>query len=396
MKRKQKEEKKQQSQMTQSLADVSDRIRTEVKKSALNARDRYDYEKLCVQRPGLLPCSYEEDREDLYFSYNTKGKKPFTFIKKENREKKYQLLINFALLAELLDSYKLSFGEDNLWYDENYMLYLQERDIYARGEKPDRDEFLIIYKSFVAGVLGSKYSVSQILESGLEICKGEKWFSPVYECATVEEVANVIRNAKINFETQKKEHLKEVRKSSYLVWRIVAVIGTVGFLACGIWAGCHFTQTLPEQNDILAANRAYIKSDYLNCIESLREMEPEEMDADTLYILAVSYASAESFRKDEMQTIISNLSPNSDPKALEYWIRIGRLETRKAEEIALSLSDDKLLIYAYMKEADDLENDTSIDGETKKERLDKLETEINKLGEKYETDAESSEEVVEQ
>lgn len=74
----------------------------------------------------------------------------------------------------------------------------------------------------------------------------------------------------------------------------------------------------------------------------------------------------------------------SEAKILEYWIRIGRLETKKAEEIALSLSDDKLLIYAYMKEADDLENNTKIDGSKKKQRLDELESQIEKLGDKYE------------
>nr|WP_294494296.1 type VII secretion protein EssB/YukC [uncultured Mediterraneibacter sp.] len=386
MKGQQKDRKKQEQQNTAAAGTAERYIRTEVKKSALNARDRYDYEKLCIHRDGLLPCSYEEDREDLYFSYDTRGMKPFNSIKGEAREKKYQLLINFALLGKLLDSYKLSFREDNLYYDENYMLYLKERDIYARGEKPDEARFLAAYKSFVAGVLGSKYSVSQILESGIEICKGEKWFAPVYECATSDEVADVIRSAKTDYEAKKSVQIREVGRKSYLIWRIIAVAATVGFLVCAIWAGWLFARVVPRQENLLAANRAYIQRDYLSCIENLREMEPEDMDSDTLYILAVSYASAESFRRDEMQTIISNLSPNSNPKALEYWIRIGRLETKTAEEIALSLSDDKLLIYAYMKEADDLENDTTIDGETKKERLDRLETEINKLGEKYESD----------
>lgn len=109
------------------------------------------------------------------------------------------------------------------------------------------------------------------------------------------------------------------------------------------------------------------------------------METNALYILAYSYANMESFRQDEMRTIIENLSTSSNPKTLEYWIRIGRLETKKAEEIALSLSDDKLLIYAYMKEADDLENNTQIDGDEKKSRLDELESQIEKLGDKYES-----------
>ena len=70
--------------------------------------------------------------------------------------------------------------EENLYYDVNGLLYLKDRDIYGRGEKPDDVYFLNAYKSFVAGVLGSKYSVKQIQESGIEICKEEKWFEPIY------------------------------------------------------------------------------------------------------------------------------------------------------------------------------------------------------------------------
>lgn len=178
--------------------------------------------------------------------------------------------------------------------------------------------------------------------------------------------------------------MKAVKRTPYLIGRIIAVVALVGFIAFGTYSLYLSGQVVPQQNSLLTANQAFIKKDYITCIESLRSMEPDEMDTSTLYILAISYASAESFRQNEMRTIISNLSPSSDRKTLEYWIRIGRLETKKAEEIALSLSDDKLLIYAYMKEADDLENDTAIDGEKKKERLDKLEGEIKKLGDKYE------------
>lgn len=180
----------------QEMKSESKSVRAEVKKSALNAKDEYDYRKLCADRPGLIPCSYEEDREDLYFSYKMAGKHPFSEIKSGTREMKYQLLINFAMLSELLDSYALFLREDNIYYDENYIVYIKERDIYARGEKPDENEFLAAYKSFVAGVLGSKYSVSQILDSGIEICKDEKWFGSVYACKTPEEIVEILHKAK--------------------------------------------------------------------------------------------------------------------------------------------------------------------------------------------------------
>ena len=70
--------------------------------------------------------------------------------------------------------------------------------------------------SFVAGVLGSKYSVKQIQESGIEICKEEKWFEPIYNCQTVEEIADVLRNVKKDYVTEQSQQMQKVKKSTYL------------------------------------------------------------------------------------------------------------------------------------------------------------------------------------
>lgn len=363
-------------------------LKEEVKKSAIHAKDSYDYKKLCVERQGLLSCYYEEDREDLYFYYNTKGMTPFTHINTETREVKYQILINFSKLSELQSDFVLKLSENNLYYDENGLIYLKERDIYGRGEKKDDHYFLNAYKSFVAGVLGSKYTVAQIQQSGIEICKDEKWFEPIYNCKTTQEIADILRKVKRDYLAEQRQQMQSVKKSTYFVWRIVAILALVGTLVGGGYATYLAVKTVPKQQRLLAANESFIQKDYRTCVDSLRELDPSEMEKDTLYILAYAYASMESFRQDEMRNIIDSLSPSSNSKILEYWIRIGRLETKKAEEIALSLSDDKLLIYAYMKEADDLENNTQINGSKKKQRLDELEGQIEKLGNKYEPEKE--------
>lgn len=365
-------------------------LKEEIKKSSMHAKDSYDYKKLCVDRRGLLPCKYEEDREDLYFYYDIERMSPFQDIKVESREKKYQVLINFCLLKELQTDFVLKLTVDNLYYDENGLLYLKERDIYGRGEKPSDLQFVNAYKSFVAGVLGSKYSVTQIQESGIEICREEKWFEPIYRCETSEEIADILRKVREDYFLEQKREMQNVKKSTYSIWRIVAIITLIGTLLGGGYATYLSIKTVPEQKQLLAANEAFIQKDYRTCVDSLRNVEPSEMEKNTLYILAYSYANMESFRQDEMRNIIDNLSISSNSKILEYWIQIGRLETKKAEEIALSLSDDKLLIYAYMKEADDLENNTQIDGSEKKQRLDELEGQIEKLGDKYEPQEEEN------
>ena len=50
---------------------------------------------------------------------------PFTQVKSESREKKYQILINFSKLKELQADFLLKLTEENLYYDENGLLYLK-------------------------------------------------------------------------------------------------------------------------------------------------------------------------------------------------------------------------------------------------------------------------------
>ena len=62
-------------------------LKEEIKKSSMHAKDSYDYKKLCVDRRGLLPCKYEEDREDLYFYYDRKNESLSRYKSRITREK---------------------------------------------------------------------------------------------------------------------------------------------------------------------------------------------------------------------------------------------------------------------------------------------------------------------
>lgn len=366
-------------------------IEETIKKSMMNARNRLDYQKLVYSMSGLLPCAYEERLEEVTFRYQIKGKKLLHEIEEEDKEHIYQLLINFYCLWDTLQNYKISFQPDNLYYDENYILYAKSRDIYGSGQKPDGKEFLEVYQSMVGGLLSSRYSIEQIQESGLNVLKNEKGFEAVCESKSAEELVSFLRVKKKELIAKRKESLREVRKSAYMRWRMAAILFAVFSVGCGAYSIYASQMEIPRQQAVIAANQAYIANDYVACIDRLKAMEPDKMDRNTKYILAVAYANSESFKREEIETIVEKLTPSSNEKELNYWIYLGRLEVEKAEDLALSLSDDKLLIYAYMKESDLLESNTNISGEEKKERLDKLEQEITKLGKKYEKAEETDE-----
>lgn len=123
--------------------------------------------------------------------------------------------------------------------------------------------------------------------------------------------------------------------------------------------------------------------DYVGCIDSLADVKIEQMDTYTKYILAVSYAKGEVLEKEELQNVISNISMYANEVELEYWIALGRSGYAQAEDMAKALSDDKLLIYAYMKEMNYLEANFQMNGEEKQNRINELSNSITEIGKKY-------------
>lgn len=362
-----------------------------VKKSSMNAKDNFDYQKLTYPTHGFLNSTFVEKTEEVVFTYEVEGKYPLSDIQKETTEKKFRFLINFAALYSSVEDYCVELTEENVYYDENYMPFIMRRDIYAPGKHPEKERFMEDYKCFAGGLLSKKYTIGQLKKSGLAILNKDSRFQKICASREINELADELRSMKKSAEVKQEKEKRTVSKSAYAVWRTVAIAAVIGTLSCGAYTLYASRQVIPAQKAQIAANQNFIKKDYIAAVDSMNQYDTADMDAETKYILAYSYAVSESFKKEEIETITARLSPNSNEKELEYWIYLGRLNVKKAQEIALSLSDDKLLIYAYMKEADLLESDTAVSGENKKARLDTLEKEIQSLGDKYQQAEESTE-----
>lgn len=353
------------------------------RKSTLSAEDTFDYMKLTMKVQGLVPCTFEETLEEVMFVYDVKELSPISHMKQEPEERKLQFLINFAKLYSIFTQYAVILNEKNLYYDENLMPLVKSRDIYGREHEAVDSEFLYSYKCIVGGILNKKYSVTQVLDSGLEILAKDKTVQEIITVKDVETLVQILKEKKDVYLKKKSEEIREVSRRRYLVWRAMAIVMLMIGLISGGMAIYYGAIRIPIEESLVKANERFITKDYVGCIDSIKAIEVENMDIHTKYILAVSYASTESFKKEEISNIVSKLSINTNEKELEYWICLGRLDVRQAQNLALTLSDDKLLIYAYMKEIDILENDTNMDGEEKKARLDTLNNEIQALGKKY-------------
>jgi len=357
-----------------------------IKKSTLGAKGHFDYEKLVYTMPCFLPCTYEEGLEEVVFTYDITGMKPASELKQEEKEVQYQFLINFHIMESLLETYKISLTEENLYYDENFLPYIKHRDLYNKGEGKEDGMFLVIYKIFIGGILSKKYGLKTLQESGLKLLKQEAAFKEFYEAATVGELTDALRRRKNEYQQRIQSTTVRVKKRTHQVKTIVSIGASILFAAAAVYLGYVSVKVMPFQDKVIEAYQGYTANDYVKCIDSMKEIQPAQMDTSTKYILAIAYAKSESLKKDEMEDIIEKLSLSSNEKELEYWIHLGRLEAQEAQSLAKALSNDKLLIYAYMRELNYLESSTTIEGEEKESRISQLEQNIKSLGEKYSTD----------
>lgn len=360
------------------------------KKSELNAKSGFDYEKLIHNSINFVPCSYQEKEEEIVFNYECSHLICSNNLKREDRLNQFQFLVNFFSLYDLYVEYKIFFATSNIYYDENYIPYIKERDLYGEGEKPDESYFLFIYKTFVGAVLGNKYTVAQLQDSGLEILEQEPELKIYIAAKTKEELLELLRQERKKYCENQKNNTVRITKKENRVKNIVLIMAPIIIITLACLLIYYIFFLLPYQRSIIAANEAYIQKNYVACIDSMEKIDVKNMNVNAKFILAFSYAKSENLEKEEIDLLTSRLSINSNEKELEYWIYLGRLEMSMAESLAQSLSDDKLLIYAYLKELNQLQNNTTMEGEEKQARISELEDAIKTLGDKYAPEEETT------
>lgn len=357
-----------------------------VKKSELKAKDIFAYEYLMKKAQGLLPLQIEEEEEDIIMHFSLEGMHPLAELKSEEAEYRWRFVCNWYILYQTWLNYELSFDEENIYYDNNFMPYIAFRDIRMPEENTDEEIFLEEYRCLAASVLSNKYSYSQVKESGIEILKKDKKAAFVLEERNLADFYLYAKQKADEIYEDNRQNKIRLDKKKYRTRNRIAIGVLAALLAVIVYTGYQSFVILPRDKAVIKASRAYTIQNYVDCIDCLRRIKPEQMDTYTKYILAVSYAKSEALEKAELDNILDKLSIYSNEIELEYWIAIGRSVYDRAENIAQALSDDKLLIYAYMKELNYLEGNVTMDGEEKQNRMTQLSNAIIEIGKKYTTD----------
>lgn len=361
-------------------------IKEVIKKSELSAKDAFEYQWITYPESGFLQSHIEEKTEELEITYDLENRRSFTEIRKEDLPDILLVLDDIGNLKKYIEKYSFSLQPQNLFYDVHGSVKAKIRDVLSAGT--DREEqFLNSYKAAIGFALQNKYTFEDYLQGGRQLLGKEGVLGQVQSATSVEDIQKILCGEYERLKKDRREKKVLLSKNKVTILKAAAAALSVALFVTVIYIGYDRIEKEPYQRAVIELGNAYIQSDYVTCIDCMRKVRVQKMTAPQKYMLANAYVRSENLTQKQKDNILAKMTLNDTEAKLDYWIYLGRRDTQQAADIALRLSDDQLLLYAYMKEKAITEENTELTGAEKSDKLNDITKKMAPLIEKYEAEA---------
>ena len=277
----------------------------------------------------------------------------------------------------LASEYEFSMSMDNMLVDVNLMPKVMLRDAKATSGV----FFIEQYMALIGSVICPKYKHEDYLVCGNGKYGKHKILAELAELENVRDIASRLLE----------EHdwlAEETASSKRLVCKRHALAGIIAvptlatlLVAAVLFASRLYFVEVPFRDRVIAANTAYINSDFLAVQSELGEFDITDLPVEARHILSRAYVSTEALTATQRANILQGLARLTDPIIFDYWILLGRLRFAEAVDIAQRLGDDELLLFAYLKQEAFVRQDMTMPGEERMSLLSYLENNIDRLNE---------------
>lgn len=367
--------------------DTMEIVTIVVKKSSMVVREG-EYSRLSEKQDGFLACDIEEMEEELQFTYNTRHVKPLSELRKDDKLKQMVVLGNIKDVRALRSQYSFSMDPDNLYYDMKGNVYVMHKDIVSKDYSGKQEHFIEEYKSLIGYVMQRRYGYEDYLEGGQALLRKDKFLNKIYEAETVDDLLVILETQYDNIVEDRNIRYIEVKRATHKNRSIYIVLSSlmITILLGGLFY--LYFYKIEEQSNMLEVYGDYLVEDYVALIDASQTIRIENLDSRQKYVLAVAYVKSEDLTAEQKDNILTLLLPEGDEQILGYWIALGRGNLEEAENIAMQRSDNELLLYAYLKEKQQLEENTELTGTQKNEAITELQNKIDSLAEQYSVEEE--------
>ncbi|MBA4536975.1 type VII secretion protein EssB [Bacillus aquiflavi] len=316
------------------------------------------------------------------------------FFNLKNKDEKSKWIFAHQLVKKVqnhsLSRLHLVVCPENIVLDQSltpYFLHYGVKESLPPYER-DSDKLWHEVKATVAAAVDGKYTFNEYFN--------------FYKTIELSPLATKLMTAKdeeellqLIFENMKQLEKKEktlvhITKKKWNITRYIALGLFICLLPAIIYTLYSLIFLQPKQTAFVKSQEYFLKDKYSEVVSTLADYKVDDMPNVVLYELALSYVINESLTEEQREYVQTTITLQSDPQYLKYWIHIGRGSAKKALEIARTLEDRDLIVFALIKYREAVKADDKLKSEEKQEEIKKIEAEI----EEYKKQKEAEEEEV--
>lgn len=366
-------------------SDIQENMEIRVQRADMEAKTIYDFKRLEHGTVAMLPMTIKEEKETLLLCFDMEGMHSITEVQKMEKLQKLELILQVAELEKDYMRFEFQLSPENLYYDRLNRVKIKFRDITTGLYEERKEQFLKLYQALIGYIMDGSRPYEDYLSGGKELLKNQKEVVTLLSAETLEEEISLLQTLYENYKKEETILKIKVDKKKYKKMNIYGIVSSV-FLVVLFGAVVYgYFWHIPRQDKIVEANDAYLQKDYIRVIDSLKDFEIGQMERAQKYILATAYIqgeSVDSFSTKDKEVILSKINYQSNEDIFDYWIHLGRMEVKEAENLALQMSDDQLLLYAYLQELSRIEEDQEMSGEEKSSKKQDLMKKVEELADK--------------
>ncbi len=274
---------------------------------------------------------------------------------------------------------------ENLVVDESltpYFLHYGVMESLPPYEKDD-EKLWQETKAVIATAIDRKYTFKEYLKLSqtLELSSIAK---SIMNAKDEDELLDIIRKGIKRLEDREKQVIQLPKRK----WKITryATFGLSALLIPALILVVYsFLFAQPKQAAYVQSSEHFLKNEYSQVVTTLNSYEAKDMPRVVQYKLATSYIINESLNEDQKDTLHNRITLQSDRNYYLYWIHIGRGEAEQALDIARSLEDSEIILYALLKYKEQIRAQQDLSGEEKQNQLKEIQDEIDEYAEAIKT-----------
>lgn len=366
-------------------SDIQENMEIRVQRADMEAKTIYDFKRLEHGTVAMLPMTIEEEKETLLLCFDMEGMHSITEVQKMEKLQKLELILQVAELEKDYMRFEFQLSPENLYYDRLNRVKIKFRDITTGLYEERKEQFLKLYQALIGYIMDGSRPYEDYLSGGKELLKDQKEVVTLLSAETLEEEISLLQTLYENYKKEETILKIKVDKKKYKKMNIYGIVSSVLLVVLFGAVVYGYFWHIPRQDKIVEANDAYLQKDYIKVIDSLKDFEIGQMERAQKYILATAYIqgeSVDSFSTKDKEVILSKINYQSNEGIFDYWIHLGRMEVKEAENLALQMSDDQLLLYAYLQELSRIEEDQEMSGEEKSSKKQDLMKKVEELADK--------------